>query len=80
MRPTTIQEVTNKLIGPVRPVGETHEDNIRFENLKALCEVIDRLMGDVSDVRAYSHSSEFSKVRAAEYAANFIREIKEADD
>ena len=39
-----VYEVVEKLIGPVSPVGETHTDNARFENLKELIELTDRLL------------------------------------
>ena len=42
----TNYDVVKKLIGEVRPVGETNEDNRRLENLKALCELMDEIHTD----------------------------------
>lgn len=36
-------DIVIKLTGPVEPVGETHTDNERFENLKKLLELMREL-------------------------------------
>ncbi len=68
-----IKDVIMKLVGPIDPIGSTHVDNERFENLKILCNLVDSLVTDIDNV-AYKNerASEFSKKRAAEFAANFL--------
>ena len=39
-----VYDVVKKLIGPIEPVGESHTDEKRFENLKALTELVDSLL------------------------------------
>lgn len=58
MTPATIVEVIDRLIGPVSPVGETHIDKCREQNLKvmiavatALCEGIKRTAEYRNDYR-----------------------------
>lgn len=69
----TNTDVVKKLIGKITPVGETNTDNERFENLKAMCELVDNLITDIDDM-AYMNkdSREFSVKRASEYASNFL--------
>lgn len=71
-------DVVRKLVGPVRPVGETNADDERFENLKALTELVDALLGDINTLAPHRNRYEFSIKRAGEYAAKFLDETQEA--
>ena len=70
-----IYEIVTKLVGKINPVGETDTDNERFENLKIICELVEKLVVDIDTV-GYSNKNayEFSKKRAAEYSEKFIIE------
>lgn len=69
----TNTDVIKKLIGRINPIGETNTDNERFENLKAMCELVDNLITDIDNVAyKYKNAREFSVKRAAEYASNFL--------
>ena len=78
-----IFEVTKKLTGKIRPVGETNEDERRLENLKQTIELIELLITDVEGVaNQYKDRVEFSMKRAGKEAADFlenygIREFRE---
>ncbi len=51
-------DVVKKLIGEVRPVGETNTDNARFENLKALCVAVhSHNIDQVICGESYSHGA-----------------------
>lgn len=68
-----LYDVVTRLIGPVHPVGETHEDERRFENLKNLTELVDRLMTDINEIAAdNAKRPEYSMRRAGEFCAKFI--------
>lgn len=67
-----IYDVVTKLVGPVLPVGKTETDEIRFDNLKELCALMDRLLDDIGEVAERYGRPEFSINRAAEYAKKFI--------
>jgi len=71
-----LYNVVTKLIGPVDPAGETNTDNERFENLKVMTDLVNRLLTDIDTV-AYNNKDkkEFSKKRAADYAINFYKQI-----
>jgi hypothetical protein len=68
-----IKDVVLKLIGPVDPVGETNADEKRFENLKALCELTEKLVCIIDEV-SYRNKDrgEYSMSRAGKYAFDFI--------
>lgn len=69
-------EIVMKLIGKVRPVGETNEDKVRLENLKQLCELVDGLLAEITQVsRDGIGYQEASIVRATKYADEFIDSI-----
>lgn len=67
------EEIVSKLIGPINPIGETNTDNERFENLKAMCELVNELITGI-DAVAYNHKNapEYSRKRAAHYASEFL--------
>ena len=74
-----IHEIVKKLIGPVNPVGETNIDNDRFENLKVLTDLADKLLSDIDDVAAkYKNNDQFSMIRASEFADKFQKDLAQA--
>lgn len=70
----THEEIVMKLIGPIRPVGESNEDEKRFENLKQLCELVDNLVYQISEM-AYDNKGDrqASVKRAVDYAQSFMK-------
>lgn len=70
-----IYEVVTKLIGPIHPVGETGKDNERFENLKVMTDLVDKLLTDISKVITNKNRVEYSMKRAGEYADKFFTNI-----
>lgn len=72
----TNYDVVKKLIGNVTPIGDANIDNERFENLKSMCELIERLRDEIK-ATAYGckDSREFSVKRAGEYADTFINDL-----
>lgn len=71
----TNHEIVKKLIGEIKPVGETNEDNRRYENLQAMFGLIQLLLLDVDDV-IYSNKSrhEYSIKRAVDACKHFMNE------
>jgi len=71
-----IREIVKKLVGPIDPVGETNEDNRRFENLKTMTELVDLLLTDIDYVTLENaHRVEYSMKRAGEFASKFFDQI-----
>lgn len=73
----TTADVVNKLIGNIRPAGASHLDDERFENLKAMCALVEELTGQISSVaNDYQNNYEHSIKRSCDYAQAFMKEIK----
>jgi hypothetical protein len=68
-----LKEVVLKLVGPINPIGETNEDNKRFENLKVIMELINDLIQYTDDM-AYSNKDhyEYSRKRASDYVYKYL--------
>jgi hypothetical protein len=70
-----LKDIVMKLVGPVSPIGETNEDNQRYENLKVLCDLTDDLIAAIDKV-AYQNKdrAEYSMMRAGQLAHNTIND------
>ncbi len=66
-----VYEVVKRLIGRLEPVGETNTDNDRFDNLKEMCDLVDKLLTDIDYLNTYKDNHQFSMKRVAEYTAKF---------
>ena len=72
MKDVNIYELINNLIGNIDPIGESNEDEKRFDNLKEYTELIDKLMVNVRDVaRSHEHHA-FSIQRSGKHARAFL--------
>ncbi len=72
-----LHQVVLKLIGRINPVGETNEDNERFENLKEMTNLVEQLLSDIRRVSSYKDSGQYSVQRSGEYADNFLKDLSE---
>ena len=70
-----LYDVVMKLNGPISPVGETNEDNTRFQNLVQLTGLVDKLLTDIDDVILCKDDERFSVKRAGEHASRFFDRI-----
>lgn len=68
-------DVVKKLIGPITPTGERHEDNLRFRNLEDTCDLVDSLLTDIDQLSVYKDTATGAKARAGQYASNFFDRI-----
>lgn len=68
-----IEDVVNKLIGDIRPVGESKKDEQAFENLKRMCLLVDNLVKQIDDVHWDNiDAHQASIIKSAEYADHFL--------
>jgi len=67
-----VYDVVKKLIGPIEPVGESHTDAKRMENLEKMTALINQLLADVDQVIPFKDRVEFSMKRAGEHASKFF--------
>lgn len=77
MKSGTIYDVVRKLVGYINPVGETTEDNERFENLRKMTQIVEWLTTDISRIRSNMNCHEYSMKHAGEYADTFLNELAE---
>lgn len=76
-----LYEVVTKLTGPIRPIGESNEDVRRFENLKVMCELVDKLTTDLHDlVISNQNNIEASRRKACNYTASFLHELNNREE
>ena len=66
-----IIDVVTKLIGPIVPLGCEARDPERLENLKTMCDLVEKLTYKISEV-ADQVSYEESVKRAQKYADDFL--------
>lgn len=72
-----VSEVVMKLVGPIEPIGASHVDEIRLNNLKHLTAVIDVLLREVSSVAGCRESRRASCRIAGLTAKRYLNEIGE---
>lgn len=71
-----LYDVVTRLVGPVQPVGESHEDERRFENLQTLTALVDRLLTDIDEIATNNAKrAEYSMKRAGEFCGKFLDKI-----
>ena len=76
MNAETIYEVITKLVGPIDPIAESREDDRRFENLKVMISIFDKIHSDLDDLEfEHKNKPEFSRKRAAEYVSCYFDKI-----
>ena len=73
-----LYDVVKKLVGSIKPIGETDEDNKRFENLKVMTNLVDKLLFDINCVALRKERHEYSMKKAGEYADTFLKDVKDA--
>jgi hypothetical protein len=66
-------EIVLKLTGEVRPVGSSNIDDERYENLKTLLELMEKLHLEIDKIATDNKDShEFSRSRAAKKCMEYI--------
>lgn len=66
-------EIVTKIVGEVRPTGDSSRDLERLKNLKELCELTNELVALIDDIRTNNHHSHEHSVKLiSDYAGNFI--------
>lgn len=63
MTQETINEVIDKLIGPIYPVADSAIDNERFKNLIELIHVLDRINSDLKFIQNSWKNTHYGSVQ-----------------
>jgi hypothetical protein len=72
-----LSDVVDKLIGNVEPVGETHEDGRRLENLESMVRLTDHLIEKLMQVEKSKNSYMASVKKAGVYTNKHLLGWKE---
>ena len=70
-----VYEVVRKLVGPIEPVGDTNIDATRFENLRNMASLVERLIGDINWLLQHKNSNLHSMKNAGMYADKFLTSL-----
>lgn len=76
----SVYVVVKKLVGEIRPIGESNVDAERLNNLKEMCQLVEVIIGDIVLVSQNTKRHEHSMKTAGEYATNFLNETLLYDD
>lgn len=68
----TVCDVVFKLTGSIIPVGDSHEDARRLDNLKVVCELVNTLVADIDQVASATGDHMASIKEAKNYAEEFL--------
>jgi len=72
-----ITAIVKKLVGPIDPVGETREDERRYENIQVMTKTIDELLTELKWIgKLNKDRQEFSMKRAGNHAQDFLNAIE----
>ena len=71
----TSYDVVKKLIGEINPIGETHEDSRRLENLENMITLVDHLLSDIDAVALNKGKPEFSLNKAGTVASEYFDDL-----
>jgi len=72
----TNTDVVKKLIGNIQPYGASHIDEQRFENLRAMCELVGDLMDEIKDAAKSKDRQEHSMKEMGLYAYKFLTQLE----
>lgn len=72
----SVYDIVYKLVGKIDPVGESHIDEERYDNLEKMIELVDKLIYDIDSVgyRNYARQ-EFSMNKAGKRALQFLEDL-----
>lgn len=68
--------IIKKLIGDIKPIGQTHIDADKYTNLVNMCEMVELLIEDIIDVSKLKDRTEHSIKVAGERADIFLKSIR----
>ena len=69
-----IEEIIRKLFGYINPIGETTEDNRRYENLINYKKIINYVIDELAECARYKNSIQYSEQRSGEKAFDILEE------
>jgi hypothetical protein len=73
----SISEIVDKIVGPTMPVGSTHLDDERYNNLELLEAIAMYTISQLISISANRNREEYSMQKAGKRAYEILNEISE---
>lgn len=70
----SITEIINKLCGKIIPVGETNEDDVRFENIQNYYEILSHTISILRIASQYKDRQEYSMQKIGKECYDILKE------
>ena len=77
MKEYSISKIVNAIIGSIDPVGETYEDDRRYENLETTSELVDSITDQLIYISRFRNRPEASIKRAGNMAHCILQDLQE---
>ena len=66
-------DIVNKLVGPIKPRGESNYDQKAYDNLQEMCMLVAELLDQIHDVAKLKDWHEYSIKHCGQFAFDFIK-------
>lgn len=70
-----INMVVDKLVGDIMPIGETHHDDMSYDNLLIYIEVVTGCLERIYEVAEYHDKTEWSTQRSGREALKYLSKL-----
>lgn len=78
MKAEVVYQVIKSLTGEIDPIGETHVDTKRLENLKNTIKIADMLIYDIAHVSRFIGQYQASMKEAGKAAQVYLDDLKQS--
>ena len=72
-------DIVTKLVGPIYPIGETHEDIKRLANLRVMVDLVEKLVENIQEIAIMKDRQEHSIKTAGICADNALANMFDVD-
>jgi len=69
-----LSEIVKRIVGNIKPIGESSEDAKRFDNLTVMCDLVVKLLDEIHVVAENKNRNEYSMKLAGIFADRFLSE------
>ena len=76
MKDYELKEIVTKIIGEIKPVGDSNIDGQRIENLKELLDFTDELITEIQAVARYKNDDRHSCMKAGRKAKEWLIDLE----
>ena len=70
----SVEEILEKLLGKIKPVGETNEDNNRYENIENYKKACNFIFSRLEEASLYADRKEYSMQKIGKECNEFLRD------